>query len=647
MRKLFTYWIFGSLIFLFMFQPITAKAKSFSIEQVDIHAMILDNGDLYVEELFTYQFEGQFNGTTRTIGDDDHRGVKFFEGYLTPPNTTLLNYNSSSFKPLKVEREDLTFKIHTASKDETKRFFYRYLIEGAVTKYEDTGQFYWRFFDEINEADLHNVTIRLSLYNDLSSSLRGYAFLHDLTGGTLEKSAKYGYIYGNELLPAGKTAEIRYLFPQDFLKNASMTENTLKLETFLKEEEDYEKWFEMRSRLNPFAEGIGYVLFIIALLLLLITVFYPRRLIRLFHKGGSVTVLKKFDSFILINLYRKGHIEHSDIMSALFRMYQKGVISMQHAPARAAYLEDEEAPDHTYYFTLLKDEQNLAQYEKELINWLFVTNASDQKVFSLDQLPFPTQTEKQKNWRLEKEYKKAEKQFHQTFKKWKKIVLADPEINTFVTLNPIRKWLLKLGVPFWMLYSLLSAWMGRTDVLIIIIILMLLLGSGAVMYIKRNKRFAPFLYFLIGSIITSLSTYEISGTYIFVAGAFILIALFVPVVDVTSKGTPYYKRLKKFRKAVMNGEFTFDGIEMEKWYQHALSLDLFLWLKYRYAHQFSESVEGFSPILKNPTEDSEIFYYPYQYYHNRYHSDNSHSSDGSSGSGSSGGSGGGGGAGAF
>ncbi|MBS4193312.1 DUF2207 domain-containing protein [Bacillus sp. FJAT-49705] len=644
-----TYSIFCLFVIVLIFHPMLAEAESFSIDQVDIHAFLLDNGDLYVEELFTYHFEGEFNGTTRTIGNDDHQGVKFFEGYLAPKDMNLLNYNPNTLEPLKVEREDLTYKVHTASKDETKKVFYRYLIEGAATKYEDTGQFYWRFFDEMNESDLHHLTIRMALYHDPSTTLKGQAFLHDLTGGSLKKSSQYGFIYENKLLPAEKTVEIRYLFPEEFLKNASFTENEPMLSTFLNEEEAYQEWFAKRSRWEPVVENINDVFLGMAILLLFITIFYPRRLYRLFDKGVPIANLGEMDSFTLAVLHRKSQLQHNDIISSLFRLHQSGILSMEHTLARASYLEDEEAPDHTYHFTLLKDEQKLRNYERDIIDWLFTIDNTGKKSFSLDQLPFPTKTERQKNWRLEKEYKQAEKKFHQTFKKWRKSVLHDQEIKKYVRVNPIRKWLIIAGSPLWILYSLLSAWMGKADLYNIVLILLFLTGGLAMMYIKKERRFALLAYLFIGSIITSLFTYEIDFMYITVSTALVVTALFVPVLDITMKGVPYFKGIQSFKKAIRSGNFDFESSKgkMEKWYQHALSLNLFIELKIRYANIFSEQIEGLSPLLKISAETTDIFQYPHHHYYHTYSSQSSGGSSGSGSSGSSGGSGGGGGAGAF
>ena len=47
--------------------PIVVKAKSYSIEQMDIDATIQPNGDLKVEQSITYDFDGSYNGIYLTI----------------------------------------------------------------------------------------------------------------------------------------------------------------------------------------------------------------------------------------------------------------------------------------------------------------------------------------------------------------------------------------------------------------------------------------------------------------------------------------------------------------------------------------------------------------------------------------------------
>nr|WP_275695701.1 DUF2207 domain-containing protein [Fredinandcohnia sp. SECRCQ15] len=627
------------LIFLILLiiNPVSTLAKSFTIDKVDIRAFILEDGDLYVEELYSYTFDGSFNGTTRSIGDDDHSGVVFFEGYLAPDDIQIESMNHEKMKRLKVEREDLTFKIHTKSKDENKKVFYRYRIKDATTKFRDTGHFYWRFFDEMNETDLHHLRIQLALINDQSATHKGQIFLHDLTGGKINMSKQHGIVYENELLPAEKTVEIRYLFPQDFLKEAEYTEDTTMLSTFLEEEEAYQKQLEKRSKWNSTAETINSFVVVIVILLILFIIF--SWVLKLLTKGVRLQNLEDMDSLLLTAVYRKGILKHIDLVSSLFRLEQNGVLKMERVRARAAYLEDQNAPNHTFLFTVIKDNASLREYEEELIRWLFVTNDKGQKTFSIDRLPFQTSIEKRENQRYVKENKQAEKNFHETFQKWAEMVLMDKEIRKFVKKNTLRNTLIKWGVPLWIILAIFNSYMGMTDGLSVLLIgAGLVLGWTILLRIKR-KRFSYPIFMAVAAIFTGVLSYDLSDSFFTLSSLLFVLALFMPVAQTTIAGNSYRKGVKMFRKEISRGSFPLK--DSEKWVQHALSLNLLFELKLRYRGSFSKDAETLTPLLSVDTTD--IFHYPNHYYYRTYSSSDS----GSSGSGSSGGSGGGGGAGAF
>lgn len=54
------------LIFLFLI-PTQVFAVDFSIEKTDIHAVLKPNGQVQINEIHTYEFDGEFNGITRTL----------------------------------------------------------------------------------------------------------------------------------------------------------------------------------------------------------------------------------------------------------------------------------------------------------------------------------------------------------------------------------------------------------------------------------------------------------------------------------------------------------------------------------------------------------------------------------------------------
>lgn len=634
------------LLLLLIFLPASqASAKSFSIEQADLHAFILENGNLYVEELFTYRFSGTYKGTTRTIGDDHHEGVQYFEGYLVPEHTTITQYDPNIFQALKVERENLTFKIHTPSKDETKKVFYRYVIKGATKKYKDTGQLYWRFFDDMNESDLHNLSIRFFLYNDWKGTLQGQAFLHDLTGGSLSKTEKDGFLYKNKLLPAGKTVEIRYLFPETFLKDASFEKNEDMLEALLTEEKNYGEWLRRREQYSAPFEIINGAAAAVIIALFLMVICYPRRLYRLFCPSAPLERLQVLDSFLVAAIARKARFQHIDIVAALFRLQQRGLLSMNQTVARASYLEDEKAPNQTYRFTLMEESTSFAQYERELIDWLFKKDAEGQMSFSLDRLPFPTETERKENWRLENQYKKDARDFNKRFIAWSKTVQNDPEIREYIRPNPLRNWMLKLVVPLWIVWVSANVWYGSPDKMDPALAAVLLAAGWGIALSIPYKRFILPIYIFVGGMAAEGISIELPEMFTLSVVILALCSLLLPVNDITMKGAPLLKAVKTFKKSISSGAFDFKSRKstVDRWYAHALSLRLFFPLKYFYDNQAAGDLEAQSHFLLPSASSSDIFYYPHYHFSQSYAS----ADTGSSGSGSSGGSGGGGGAGAF
>src|SRR5699024_12242678 len=129
---------------------------SYSIDQVKIDAQIQDDGTIQVRELYTYSFDGKYQGTTRSIDTD----IKNFQAYETHETSPLAD--TDDLEKLTVEEDeddDQMMKIHTASEDETKSGSYSYEVHRAVDKYADVADLTYAFLDECNETDV--ITIKL------------------------------------------------------------------------------------------------------------------------------------------------------------------------------------------------------------------------------------------------------------------------------------------------------------------------------------------------------------------------------------------------------------------------------------------------------------------------------------------------------
>lgn len=632
-------------LLLFIIRAPVASAKSFSIDKVDINAYVMNNGDLYVEELYTYSFSGNYNGTTRTIGDENHTGVQYFEGYLAPMDTDLSQYDNSTFKSLKVERDDLTFKIYTSSENEKKKVFYRYLVNGAAQKYQDTGQLYWRFFDDMNETDLHNLSIRFILDGDKDATLSGKAYLHSPTG-KLSKSDDKGFVYETDLLQAHDKVEIRFLFPETFLKNAPYTNNKPALAEFQAEEATYTDRIMKRDKALPTVEKINVFALGLTFFFLLFIVLYPRRIYRLLLSKTSLHQVQELDSFLLSIIERKGKVGPNAISAALLRLRQKGIVAMEKVPSNAIYRSDDSAPDYTFRFTLLTDTGSLNAFEKYLIEWLFKEDADGTLAFSLDQFPFLTKQQREKNWRLEADFSSRSKGFTKRFKEWQKIVRKDPEVKQFVAPNPVRKYLTLVGIPLWISWACLNFWMIAEDSLDVGVLLFLLLIGFIVLLFNQNRRAALPIYFIFGFFWIEREGGNTDGAYLLFVFATVLLsltALLLPMNDIKRKAAPYYKGVRAFKKDVKSGEFDFHSSHSEeKWYEHAIALGLFIPLLIKYTKTLPEDLSTLPLMTVHVTELLTAFHYTHRYYYTHMQSSAS-----GGGSGSSSGSGGGGGAGAF
>lgn len=134
---------------LFLF-PGQALAVDFSIERSEINAEIQDSGNVFVTENHTYEFDGEFNGITRSlISKNDQQSITDVQAF-------------ENGESLNVEKDNNFYRIYRGGEDETVTITLTYLIENGVTVYEDMGEFFWPFFSEENESDYENMVITIT-----------------------------------------------------------------------------------------------------------------------------------------------------------------------------------------------------------------------------------------------------------------------------------------------------------------------------------------------------------------------------------------------------------------------------------------------------------------------------------------------------
>ena len=605
------------LLFILIFLPgWDEEERSFTIERLDIRAYILEDGDLYVEELYTYDFDGEFNGTTRTIKDNGHDGVEFFEAYLPPPGKELGEFTFEDSQPLKTERKEETFYVYTASKNEKKRVYYRYRLSNAVRKYRDTAEFYWAFFDYSNESDLHRVTIDVILPKPFHKDQIQY-FLHERANGQITDITDYSIRYQTPLFPAGVTSEIRLLFPGEFLPKAKLTEDKDMKADILSEEKALQPRFAARERLLETGKS---ALDLLSLTLLAAIPLYAlfRILRRALARGefGEAGRLEELDPLLVALVYRKGKLTPQDLIAGLFSLYQKDAI-------RIEKLEE----DETFKFLWAEEKKNLERHERYLIDSFFrdLENIEGKKyrTCTLDSLVYLGQS---------------------SFDRWKDLVLK--AYAPYARKSRFLKYLvwcllpIHIGLIIYLCYADVASLGG---IIVAGAVLGIAAWSSALKY-QRKRRFLLFLVTSFFALAALLESEDVIESYIALAMLSALSLAVVPVYSLTLKGTSLRLAVKSWRKALKKGTYPVgsDPAQREKLLQHAIVLGVSPSFVHHYGKvEEYEEMEKHLPLLSNPMKTATTFAF-------------TTISVGSSGSifsggsgGSSGGSGGGGGAGAF
>jgi len=136
--------------------------KNFKITDYQAQVKILENGDIHVNEIFTYDFNGNFNGIIRSIGTGGSDGLVNFRASEYSPQRKVLETSQS------LEGEMVTFRIYDQSSNERKSFLLEYQLKNVITKYNDIAEFYWKFFDQANTSPIESIKVEVEFFNEIS-----------------------------------------------------------------------------------------------------------------------------------------------------------------------------------------------------------------------------------------------------------------------------------------------------------------------------------------------------------------------------------------------------------------------------------------------------------------------------------------------
>lgn len=351
--------------------------RSFTIDQVKIDAQIQEDGTIDVRELYTYTFDGAFEGMTRSILSD-MKGFKAYETDKTDPTAA-----TDTMHPLTVEEDDdddQLMKIYTDSKDETKRVLYEYEVHDSIDKYTDVGDVTYAFFDEENDSDLNQVDITMHLPEQAPSEAF-HVFSHsDAAGSALSQTAD-GFHYEVPVLKEGETSEMRFIFPADQLADMEVTKTKAKGDAILKEErmlaERSAALAETTNATLPWMIGTAVLVIIAGVVLLVI---HPNR-----YRGNKSTdellrLVESTDPMLIHYLDKGEHLDEKSFVAGLLSLKQRGIIKLAEVPS------EKHPDDTTLRFTYADEHARIDEADTYLIQWLFTEKDKQGRYFLLDSL---------------------------------------------------------------------------------------------------------------------------------------------------------------------------------------------------------------------------------------------------------------------
>src|SRR5690625_1562844 len=567
--------------------------RSFSIDEVAIDAQIDQEGIIHVRELYTYTFDGAFEGMTRFIDSD----VNQFKAYGIDGQTADPTISLENLEPLTIEKEDSTWKIYSSSEDETKQVLYSYTIEGSVKKYQDVADLTYSFFDESNETDLNNVEITIHTPENMVNEEHNQFFLHDDVGGELA-AAESHLIYTNELLAAGDRSEIRLIFPAEELSDMKVTKNKQMEDKILSAELEL---IERAEHLDQNIDKLVPVMWLFIAVVIILGIVMLRIHLNRYRGNKSVDefaqLLEETDPLFVSYLNLNGYLQDNSVIAALFSLKQRKMITLKEVSSTI------DQDEKTFRFTWKKDAGNVDTADGYLREWLFTESDEEGAYFLLESI---IDNEDEADSVREK---KAE-EFGDHYDIWSGLVEGRAEYQELK--RPFSGFSRLSSMLIIMTFASFY-YLTKVDVISqieqLVLPLILAIVGGVCLIFSRHKWLTLFYYpfLIIASLIAFTMTMGSILTVVFYAISF-LVLLIVPSTYWREDVLKIKNAIKQSRKLMRMGEYPVGSHpdKMEKRLEYAMILDE----GDHYSKQFEE-MENISklnyPLLSNPNYATETF----------------------------------------
>lgn len=547
---------------------IVAEAKSYSIDKIHIKSWIQPNGDLLVNEVFTYNFEGTFSKLHRSFPNEHGKDVEQFYAYeLADLNLEPGFIDQAMMTPLQVTQDNNTFFSNIGVRDRQVSFLYAYTLKNSVTAYDNYNELDVVYFEEgdNHDQDYSNVTIDYILPETVeTNTFEGV--LYNKAKVKTEKNI-FGIRFTSPVSKAFTETKTSLIFPADLIALPGKTKAAIPYKDALANEiEEQKKWNKRLSYIDTLISFIPKVSFTILIIILCLLLFLPQR--HFWRKGYSEEVLNT-DVLYLFFVDKCGNPNTKDFLAGLFSLVERGAVKVKHAKSALRFKHDPKAPEETLDFRLTNGELATSVFEKQMTSWLFTTRSGSRKwAFHLHDAAGAAKDNKNSIFfhSKVKVFKKKKTEWHQLVEKELEEAGA---MNRKVPLLIITASILMLSlITMFAYYANVQSYSAIAIIAIFTIIFLVILWIK-----KRSTLFLSIYAILLFFFTTSIANEEVVNLIIGLLFMVIILYFVAPRNILSMNAVRAKDAVRSYRKELKNGmPNTLNNNEQEKWVVRAYLL---------------------------------------------------------------------------
>jgi uncharacterized membrane protein len=355
---------FSALLILLLLLPIVVS-KSYKYDYINVNVTFEKDGSVLVEQERAYDFRGEFSMAYLDLLKKGAKDIEFI---------SIKDEDLGVEPAYEIENDSRHLKItwYYKANNEIKRFKIDYRIIGAVEKYEDVAQFYWKIIED-EHAPINKLSILFILPE--SSSKLFKIFVHSSAEpGKIEFNENYSQAEVKMSNVYSGFVETRVLMSPDIFQYLE-TKPIKNYENILSEER---KIFLSSSRESIFN---GLIIFIIVVFpITLAYIYYYLKYGKEYKLNYDIIYEReppsKIPPLALINLFEQ---EKENTLST------RGFLATIFDLARRGYIEIYEIKKEKLLFTVkelkfvltkkgikeLEENKDLKYFEFDVLNFLF------------------------------------------------------------------------------------------------------------------------------------------------------------------------------------------------------------------------------------------------------------------------------------